>query len=111
MGAEDLPGIANAQTLGLTLTQIAQAVQADELSLDKWLSGISPGPNYRARLAALDDLVNEMNATFRTREAAREWLHRPLPSRGGQCPLDLILDGKAEVLVGMLYAMNSGMSL
>jgi uncharacterized protein (DUF2384 family) len=107
-----LPGIDQAQAeLDLTLKQIAQAVHADESTLHRWRSGVTPSPVFLARLAALDDLVGEMRVTFRDAEAARKWLHQPLPSLKGRSPLDMILEGKAEVLTGMLYALNSGMSV
>lgn len=105
-----LPGIDQAQAeLGLTLKQVAQAVHADESTLHRWRSGVTPSPVFLARLDALDDLVAEMRVTFRDKEAARAWLHRQLPSKG-QTPFELIVEGKAEVLTGMLYALNSGMS-
>jgi putative toxin-antitoxin system antitoxin component (TIGR02293 family) len=107
-----LPGIDQAREyLGLTLKQIAQAVKADESTLHRWRSGVSPSPVFLARLEALDELAKEMRSTFRSREAAREWLQRPVPALEDRRPLDLILAGKAEVLTGMLYALNSGMSL
>jgi transcriptional regulator with XRE-family HTH domain len=111
LNPESLPGIASAQTeLGLTLSQIAEAVQTDEARLHQWRSGATPSPIFLSRLKALDDLAAEMKITFRNREAAQEWLRRPLLSLEGQCPFNLILDGEAEVLTGMLYELNSGMS-
>jgi transcriptional regulator with XRE-family HTH domain len=107
-----LPGIDQARDyLGLTLKQIAQAVKADESTLHRWRSGVTPSPVFLARLEALDDLVKEMRSTFRDIEVAREWLDRRIPALDDLRPLDLILAGKAEVLTGMLYALNSGMSL
>jgi uncharacterized protein (DUF2384 family) len=107
-----LPGIDQARDyLGLTLKQIAQAVKADESTLHRWRSGVTPSPVFLARLEALDDLVKEMRSTFRDIEVAREWLDRRIPALDDRRPLDLILAGKAEVLTGMLYALNSGMSL
>ena len=38
-------------------------------------------------------------------------MERAMPSQEGRRPKDLIVAGKAEVLTGMLYALNSGMSL
>jgi hypothetical protein len=108
MSPQNLPGIDSAQAyLGMTLGQIAQAVGTDELRLDQWRSGAVPSPIFMARLAAL---VAEMRITFSNREAAQEWLHRPLLTSERRSPLDLILDGKAEELTGMLYALNSGVS-
>lgn len=107
-----LPGIEQAQEyLGLTLKEVARAVHADESTLHRWRSGVMPSPVFLDRLEALDDLAKELRATFQEPGAAREWLSRPLDSIGGRRPLDLILEGRAEKLTGMLYALNSGMTL
>lgn len=109
---EALPGIEQAQEyLGLTLKQIAQAVHADESTLHRWRSGVVPSPVFMARLEALDELAREMRNTFRGDQEAREWLRRPLPALGDARPIDVVVAGKAEKLTGMLYALNSGMSL
>ena len=65
---------------------------------------------FLGRLEALDDLVREMRSTFKEVDRAREWLERQLPGRA-ETPRNLILAGKAELLTGMLYALNAGMSL
>ncbi|CAN5686380.1 MAG: DUF2384 domain-containing protein [Gemmatimonadota bacterium] len=108
-----LPGIEEAQQLmGLTLKQIAQAVNADESTLHRWRSGVMmPSPVFLARLEALDELAREMRSAFRNEEYARQWLLREIPSLKGRRPIDLILEGRAETLTGMLYALNSGMPL
>lgn len=112
MNPQGLPDIDSAQAyLGMTLGQVAQAVGTDELRLDQWRSGAVPSPVAMSRLTALDTLVAEMRITFRNRDVAQVWLHRPLPLLEGRSPFDLILDGEAKVLTGMLYTMNSGASL
>lgn len=110
--AGTLPGIELAQEyLGFTLKEVAQAVRADESTLHRWRSGVTPTPVFLARLEALDDLVKEMRATFAMDAQGRTWLERPIGKLEGRRPLDLILEGRAEVITGMLYALNSGMSL
>lgn len=107
-----LPGIeSGTQYLGLTLKQVAQAVKADESTLHRWRSGVAPSPVFLSRLEALDELVGEMQQTFRDSEAARRWLTRPVPGLDGQAPLQVILHGGAEKLTGVLLALNTGMSL
>lgn len=107
-----LPGIDQAQEyLGLTLKEIASAVRADESTLHRWKGGVMPTAVFLGRLEALDELVAEMRSTFRREAQARAWLDRPLPGQRGSTPRDLILAGRAEILTGMLYALNSGMSL
>jgi transcriptional regulator with XRE-family HTH domain len=108
-----LPGVAEAKEyLGLSLKQIAQAVQADESTLHRWLSGpVTPSPVFLARLEAVEVLVKEMRRTFREEARARQWLSQSLPALDGKTPIELVLEGRSEVLTGMLYALNSGMSL
>lgn len=109
---DTLPGIAEARSyMGLTLKQIARAVHADESTLHRWRSGVMPSPVFLARLEALDELAGEMRSTFRDDRTAHEWLESSIPALDGRRPIDLILEGEAEKLTGMLYALNSGMSL
>lgn len=107
-----LPGIeGGTEYLGLTLKQVAQAVNADESTLHRWRTGSTPSPVFVSRLEALDELVGEMRKTFRDREAARAWLRREVPSLDGRTPMEVILSGGAEKLTGMLLALNMGISL
>lgn len=108
-----LPGIFEAKGyLGLSLKQIAQAVQADESTLHRWLSGmVTPSPVFLARLEALEVLGKEMRRTFRDEATPRARLGRSLPALEGKTPISLVLEDRSEVLTGMLYALNSGMSL
>lgn len=107
-----LPGIENGTNyLGLTLKQVAQAVKADESTLHRWRTGVTPSPVFMSRLESLDELVVEMRKTFRDREVARRWLERAVPSLGGRTPREIILEGGAEKLTGILLALNTGISL
>jgi uncharacterized protein (DUF2384 family) len=109
---ELLPGIENGRGyLGLTLKQIARAVSADESTLHRWRTGSAPSPVFLSRLEALDELVDEMRRTFRTREAALGWLEREVPALDGRTPMEVLLGGGAEKLTGMLLALNAGLSL
>lgn len=96
--------------LGLSWRDIAQAIEADESSLDGWPDDVMPSPAILARLEAVGGLISEMQSTFADEQAARDWLHKPLPAIGHQPPLDLVIQGRAQVLTDMLCAMNSGMS-
>lgn len=109
---ETLPGIENGRRyLGLTLKQVALAVKADESTLHRWRTGSTPSPVFLSRLEALDELVEEMRRTFRSREAARAWLGREIPALDGRTPREIILNGGAEKLTGMLLALNTGMTV
>lgn len=100
------------RVLGLTYKQIAQAIRADESTFHRWRSGESePSPVFLARLEAMAEFLRELNDTFRRREDAQSWLGASVPALKGKRPLDLLLEGRVETLTGVLYALNSGMTL
>jgi uncharacterized protein (DUF2384 family) len=106
-----LPGIDAAErVLGLSLKEIARAVHANESTLHRWRAGSLPTPVFLARLETLDELARELNATFRTDEIARAWLHQTVPALRGARPIDLIRQGRAETVTGILLALNLGIS-
>jgi uncharacterized protein (DUF2384 family) len=96
--------------LGLSYQKIAEAIKADESTLHRWRSGGEPSPVFAARLEALDEFLTELQETFRDTTAAQDWLGREVPALKGRRPLDLITEGRIEVLTGLLYALNSGMA-
>jgi putative toxin-antitoxin system antitoxin component (TIGR02293 family) len=109
----EIPGIEDAHdTLGLTYRQIAAALKADESTLHRWRTGGNePSPVFAARLEALEDLLRESRRAFRTDEAARAWLERSSPTLDGRRPMDLLLEGRVERVVGILLALNTGVTL
>jgi hypothetical protein len=50
----------------------------------------------------------EPRETFRREKDALEWLEPEVPALKGRRPIELIGDGRPEVLTGLLYALNSG---
>lgn len=107
-----LPGIeSGTDYLGLTLKQVAQAIKADESTLHRWRTGVTPSPVFMSRLESLDELASEMRKTFRDVDVARRWLSRPVPSLDGRTPHEVILEGGAEKLTGILLALNTGITL
>ena len=101
------------EDLGLQLKQVATIIGADESTLHRWLSGMTPsGPRkvYRSRLLALQEFYTELRDAFRTLEAARRWLHEArVPAFGNRTPIETLLDGKLERVTGLLWNMNNGM--
>ena len=96
--------------LGLSYQRIAKAIKADESTLHRWRSGGEPSPVFAARLEALEELLAELRETFRQADDARAWLEREVPALKDRRPIDLIDEGRLEVLTGILYALNSGMA-
>jgi uncharacterized protein (DUF2384 family) len=58
-----------------------------------------------------EDLRRAMKETFISDDAAREWLHRPIPMFKGETPADLLRRGRAAELAAALDALNMGMPL
>ena len=96
--------------LGLSYQKLAEAILADESTLHRWRNGSEPSPVFAARLKALEEFLTELRKTFRRADAAREWLETEVPALKGRRPIELIGEGRAEMLTGLLYALNSGMA-
>lgn len=96
--------------LALTYRQIAAAVGADESTLHRWRSGESdPRSVFRSRMDALHEFQQELLDTVSPR-AAREWLRTPVPALDGRRPLDLLEEGRIELLTRLLMRINLGTS-
>jgi len=96
--------------LGLSYQKLAEAIKADESTLHRWRSGGEPSPVFAARLEALEEFLMELKETFRRPQDAQHWLETEVPALKGRRPIHLISEGRLEVLTGLLYALNSGMS-
>ena len=96
--------------LGLSYQKIAEAIKADESTLHRWRSGGEPSPVFAARLEALEEFLAELRETFRQAQDAREWLATEVPALKDRRPIDLVGEGRLEILTGLLYALNSGMA-
>jgi uncharacterized protein (DUF2384 family) len=96
--------------LGLTYRQIAAAIGADESTLHRWRSGESePRSVFRSRMDALHEFQQELLDAVSPR-AAREWLRTPVPALDGRRPLDLLEEGRIELLTRLLMRINLGTS-
>jgi transcriptional regulator with XRE-family HTH domain len=96
--------------LGLTYRQIAAAVGADESTLHRWRSGESaPRSIFLSRMDALREFQQELLDTMNP-DAARAWLHAPLPVLEGRAPLNLLQAGRIEPLTRLLIRLNLGTS-
>jgi len=98
---------------GLRYDELAQAINTSESTLHRWRrgSGGEPTPVYIARLVALQAFLDEMDALFASRDAARVWLEHPLPVLKGATPRAMISTGHVDRVTGVLYAINAGAAL
>jgi uncharacterized protein (DUF2384 family) len=95
--------------LGLSYQKLAEAILADESTLHRWRNGSEPSPVFAARLKALEEFLTELRKTFR-RAQAREWLETEVLALKGRRPIELVGEGRIEMLTGILYALNSGIA-
>lgn len=105
---DTLPGIETAQqVLGLNLDEVARAVLTDPSTLYRWRRGQMPTAVYLSRLERLDDLAREIQKTMRA-ETIPAWLDRAIPMFDGRTPRELVLEGRAETVLGALISFNNG---
>jgi len=89
--------------LGLTQSEIADALRANESTLHRWRTGESrPTAVYATRLAALNDLIDAIQLLARTPSEMARWLNTPDAAFGGRTPRHLIRDGRCEFVLGAL---------
>ena len=97
--------------LGLSYREIAGALRADESTVHRWRSGTTePSRVFIDRLEALQEFMDELGPTFRSKDAARGWLDRPVPDLGGRTPRALLLGGRLERVTRLLLRLNIGMT-
>ncbi|HEX8831160.1 MAG TPA: hypothetical protein VF705_08355 [Longimicrobium sp.] len=105
---DTLPGIQTAQqVLRLNLEEVARAVSTDPSTLYRWRQGQTPTAVYLNRLERLDDLGREIQKTMKP-ETIPAWLNRAIPMFDGRTPRELILEGRAETVLGALLSFNHG---
>lgn len=99
--------------LGLQLKQIATIIGADESTLHRWLSGVTPnGPRrvYITKLSALREFYTELTDAFSSLDASRRWLSESHPPAfAARTPLEMLLAGKMERVTALLWSLNNGM--
>lgn len=99
------------ERLDLSYREIASALRADESTVHRWRTGATePSPVFLDRLEALEELLRELDRTFRSPDDARAWLDRKVRQLGGQRPRELLLKGRMERVTGILMALNLGVT-
>ena len=97
------------ETLGLSESELAQALEINPRTIERWRTGASyPQRNARDRLAALSHLTSRLGATFTTGEATRAWLRERNRYLGGLAPADLLRLGRIDRVEAAIEALDSG---
>ncbi|HEX2202651.1 MAG TPA: hypothetical protein VHG91_05120 [Longimicrobium sp.] len=100
------PGIDAAQeVLGLSLDEIARALQVAPSTLYRWREGGTPNPASLDRLLRLDELAEEIRQALRPDQVAA-WLDAPASLFDGRSPRKMICEGRVETVLGTLMSHN-----
>jgi transcriptional regulator with XRE-family HTH domain len=82
------------EALGWSQTELAEAIQVDIRTVQRWIHGSSPGSGEEARLRALARISRPLRYAM-TARGVSQWLQRPLAAVGERRPLDCLDDEAA----------------
>ncbi|MQA92207.1 MAG: hypothetical protein GEU90_18605 [Gemmatimonas sp.] len=93
------------EVLGLTLEEIARAVGVNYTTLYRWQIGATPNPGERfvSSVARLEELAAELSRALDIHER-EAWLNSPASIFDGRSPREMLLEGRAETLLGALLS-------
>lgn len=95
--------------LGLTNAEIGTALGASERTVIRWAQQANPPRReHRDRIEKLNELRHVLSSVFKEDDAAREWLHEPVPALRGRTPFSLIVRGQMDDVIGLLAGFESG---
>ena len=98
--------------LGLSSSELAQALDVTPRSIDRWRIGEThPQHEARHRLGQLESLVTRLGETFAEPEAARAWLRDANRYLGGLTPAEALRVGRVDRVDAALEALDSGVFL
>jgi transcriptional regulator with XRE-family HTH domain len=97
------------RSLGISYEELAQVLGTDRKTVYRWLADERfPQAHNRARLDALEALVDRLDQSFKTQEGTATWLRSPSGYFGGLCPMDALLRGRIDAVDAALEALDSG---
>jgi len=95
--------------LGISYEELAQVLEIDRKTVYRWLADERfPQPGSRARLDALETLVDRLGESFKTPAGSVTWLHSESGYFGGMRPVDALLRGRIDAVNAALEALDSG---
>jgi hypothetical protein len=95
--------------LGITYEDLAQILGTDRKTVYRWIADETfPQPHNRARLDALEVLVDRLVESFKTPEGVSSWLQAESGYFGGLRPIDALLRGRIDAVEAALEALDSG---
>lgn len=99
------------EKLKLRWSDIAQIIRVDESTVHRWKKGdVAPQPGARSRIAQFRELLELLARTFDGPDLARRWLKekRPQALGGNVTPLEVMLAGRLDRVVGLLHFLGRG---
>jgi predicted Abi (CAAX) family protease len=100
------------KSLGIREEELAQALDSNRRTLQRWRAGAShPQLPARRRLAELLRLQERVRGTFRGRGAVRQWFRSESRYLGGITPAEAIRVGQLDRVEAALEALDSGVFL
>lgn len=98
------------QELGLSDSEIGAVVGAHRRTIQRWKNDAEaiPSPEHREQMEQITELMYLLRSTFKTTDAAQEWLHSPVPMLRGRTPISLLRKGEAGQVIGILAGLSSG---
>jgi transcriptional regulator with XRE-family HTH domain len=95
--------------LGITYDDLAQILGTDRKTVYRWIADETfPQSHDRARLDALEALVDRLEENFKTPAGAASWLQAESGYFGGLRPIDALLRGRIDAVDAALEALDSG---
>jgi transcriptional regulator with XRE-family HTH domain len=92
------------EVLGLSLEEIARAVQTNPSTLYRWREGkFTPNQVSLDRLSRLQELAGEIEKALQP-EQIPYWLGAPASVFGGRSPREMIRGGRVETVLGALLS-------
>jgi uncharacterized protein (DUF2384 family) len=96
---------------GIPADQLARLTGRSERTARRWLSGeTAPRGEARRLLAEISEVVDEFARTFPGGEVT-EWIDRRDPELDYRKPIELISEGDAREVIGLLVAIGEGVYL
>jgi transcriptional regulator with XRE-family HTH domain len=96
------------KSLGIREDELAQALDSDRRTLQRWRTGAAyPQRQARQRLAELLTLRERVRAVFKRRGAVRKWFHSESSHLGGITPAEAIRVGRSDRVDAALEALRS----
>ena len=97
------------ENLELTNREIGLALGVTSRTVIRWDNlKSSPSSTHREQLGNINVLRHLLSVSFRTEEAMLEWMMTPIPALKGRTPLQSVLKGDLEAVIGLLDTLMSG---